>query len=103
MSSSTPNAIQTQLNLAITVTICATLSAILLGSYLGGKFLLRAWLFSSLSISLIIFAALGFHHVVVSHQNQRTNFPRRTFKPFTFSSPSKWPIAVRNLRAQSAF
>jgi sorting nexin-25 len=46
---------------------------------------------------------LGFHHIVVSHQNQPSNFPRRTFKPFTFSSPEKWPSAIRYLRAQSAF
>jgi sorting nexin-25 len=91
------------LTLPITYAILATVTAILLGSYLGGKFLLRAWLFSTLSISLVIFAALGFHHIVVSHQNQPSNFPRRTFKPFTFSAPEKWPAAVRNLRAQSAF
>lgn len=54
-------------------------------------------------MTLIIIAALGFHHIVVSHQNQPSNFPRRTFKPFTFSAPEKWPVAVRHLRAQAAF
>ena len=89
--------------LPITTAILATLFAILLGSYLGGKFILRAWFFSTLSVSLVIFAALGFHHIVVSHQNQPSNFPKRTFKPFIFSAPEKWPSAVRSLRAQSAF
>jgi sorting nexin-25 len=91
------------LTLPITYAILSTVLAILLGSYLGGKFILRAWLLSSLSVTLIIIAALGFHHIVVSHQNQPSNFPRRTFKPFTFSAPEKWPVAVRHLRAQAAF
>jgi sorting nexin-25 len=103
MPSSAPNPKDPILTLPITYAIFATLTAILLGSYLGGKFLLRAWLFSTISVSLIIFAALFFHHIVVSHQNQPSNFPRRSFKPFTFSAPEKWPVAVRNLRAQSAF
>ena len=54
-------------------------------------------------MTLIVIAALGFHHIVVSHQNQPSNFPRRTFKPFTFSAPEKWPVAVRHLRSQAAF
>jgi sorting nexin-25 len=103
MPSPSPNANSNIPNPPITTVIGATVVAIILGSYLGGKFLLRAWFFSSLSVSLVIIAALGFHHIVVSHQNQPSNFPRRTFKPFTFSSPDRWPSAVRNLRAQSAF
>lgn len=89
--------------LPITTGIAAVLAAILLGLYVGSKFLLRAWLFSSLSLSLIVVAALGFHHIVVSYQDKPSNFPRRRFKPFAFSNPDKWPAAVRSLRAQSAF
>jgi sorting nexin-25 len=103
MPSPSPNAIPNIPTVPYTTAIAATLTAILLGTYLGSKFLFRAWLFSSICISLIIFAALGFHHIVVSHQNQPSNFPRRTFKPFSFSDPDKWPSAVRFLRAQSAF
>ena len=103
MPSPSTNAVQTLSTLPITYAAIAGIIAILLGSYLGSTFLFRAWLFSSLSTFLVIFAALGFHHIVVSHQNQPSNFPRRTFKPFSFSSPDKWPSAVRNLRAQSAF
>jgi sorting nexin-25 len=103
MPSPSPNAIPNIPTLSITTAVAATIAAILLGSWVGGKFLLRAWLFSSLSVSLVVIAALGFHHIVVSHQNQPSNFPRRTFKPFTFSAPRKWPSAIRNLRSQSAF
>lgn len=100
MSSPSFNAIQ---NMPKSAAIGATLAVILLGSYLSGNFYLRTWLFSALSITLVVAAALGFHHIVVSHQNRPSNFPRRTFKPFIFSAPDKWPIAVRNIRAQSAF
>src|SRR5579859_299802 len=103
MSSPTPKPREVILTLPITYAILSTVVAILLGSYLGGKFILRAWFFSSLSVTLIVIAALGFHHIVVSHQNQPSNFPRRTFKPFTFSAPEKWPVAVRHLRSQAAF
>src|ERR1700737_3449357 len=89
--------------LPITAGVLATAIAVVLGSYLGGKFLLRAWLLSTLSTTLIVVAALGFHHLVVSHQNQPSNFPTRTFNPFAFSAPDKWPSAVRSLRSQSAF
>lgn len=89
--------------LPITYALLATLLAIILSSYLGGSFLLRVWIFSSITISLIISAALGFHHIVVSHQSRPSNFPRRTFKPFNFTAPDKYPVAIRNLRAQSAF
>ena len=51
----------------------------------------------------MVLAALGFHHLVVSHQNKPSNFPRRTFRPFKFVAPDKYPGAVRSLRAQSAF
>jgi sorting nexin-25 len=91
------------LTLPITYAVLSTVVAVLLGSYLGGKFILRAWFFSSLSVTFVVIAALGFHHIVVSHQNQPSNFPRRTFKPFAFSAPGKWPLAVRHLRAQAAF
>jgi sorting nexin-25 len=90
-------------NMSLTTALAATIVAIVLGSYIGGKFLLRAWLFSSFSILLLIFAALGFHHLVVSHQSKPSNFPKRRFKPFAFSSPDNWPVAIRSLRAQSAF
>ena len=103
MAATSSNSLQTMANVPITTVIAAVAVAILLGSYLGGGFLLRAWLLSSLSASLIVIAALGFHHLVVSHQNRPSNFPRRTFKPFAFLDPEKWPLAVRNLRAQSAF
>jgi len=89
--------------LPLTYALTATLIAILLGSYLGGNFLLRAWLFSTITTFLTVSVALGFHHLVVSHQNQPSNFPRRTFKPFMFTAPDKYPTAIRNLRAQSAF
>jgi sorting nexin-25 len=101
MPSTSPNP-KSLSTLSITTAVSATTFAILLGSYLGGKFLLRAWLLSTLSTTLIVVVALGFHHLVVSHQN-KSNFPHRTFAPFAFSSPEKWPAAVRTLRAQSAF
>lgn len=104
MASPAPTAIPPSLqNMPITTAIAATLAAIVLGSYLGGQFLLRAWLFSTFSILLVIAAALGFHHLVVSNQSKPSNFPKRRFKPFAFSSPENWPVAVRYLRAQSAF
>jgi sorting nexin-25 len=103
MSPSLQESTQAVLRLPYTYAIIATLAAILLGSYLGSNFLLRAWLFSSVTTSLAVLAALGFHHIVVSHQNQPSNFPRRTFKPFRFTAPDKYPVAIRNLRAQSAF
>jgi sorting nexin-25 len=103
MPSPSSNAIQNMSSMPITSAVATAILAILLSFYLGRAFLLRAWLLSSFSTLLLIIAALGFHHIVVSHQNQPSNFPRRTFKPFTFSSPQKWPSAVRFLRAQSAF
>lgn len=104
MPSSSPKTLQHSLpNLPLTTSLLVLFAAIILGSYLGGKFLLRAWLFSTFSITLIVIIALGFHHLVVSHQNQPSNFPRRTFPPLTFSAPEKWPAAVRGLRAQAAF
>jgi sorting nexin-25 len=103
MPSTSPNTLQSLPNLPRTTALLALLTAVILGSYLGGKFLFRAWLLSSFSISLIVVIALGFHHIVVSHQNQPSNFPRRTFPPLTFSSPTKCPAAVRGLRAQAAF
>ena len=103
MPSPASNRPEVILTLPITYAVLSTVVAILLGSYLGGRFIIRAWFFSSLSVALIVIAALGFHHIVVSHQNQPSNFPRRTFKPFAFSAPERWPIAVRHLRAQAAF
>jgi len=103
MPSPAPDALPQLQNMPITTAVAATIAAILLGSYFGGKFLIRAWLFSSFSVFLLVFAALGFHHLVVSHQSKPSNFPKRRFKPFAFSAPDQWPVAVRNLRAQSAF
>lgn len=102
MSRSSPKTAASN-TLPITSAVLATGLAVILGSYLGGKFLLRAWLLSTLSTALVVVVALGFHHLVVSHQNQPSNYPKRTFKPFAFSAPDKWPSAVRSLRAQSAF
>jgi sorting nexin-25 len=103
MPSTSPTASPSIRSTPITAAVLATAVAILVGFYLGGRFLLRAWLLSTISTTLIVIAALGFHHIVVSHQNKPSNFPTRTFKPFAFSAPDKWPSAVRTLRAQSAF
>jgi sorting nexin-25 len=85
------------------LTIILLLLSLLLAVYLRGSFLLRAWILGSSTLTILVTASLGFHHLVVSHQNQPSNFPRRTFPPLTFSAPEKWPGAVRYLRAQSAF
>ena len=83
--------------------IILLLLSIITALYIKGNFLLRLWIITSIISIILIIVSLGFHHVVVSHQSQPSNFPRRTFKPFKFSSPDLYPHAIRHLRAQSAF